>query len=240
MIGGTMNKQVVFKIIALVVMLSLVGFLALALYSNSVKADLPGNWTLKELNLTLPKNVTDLLKVNATDLLNLQQRPEPYYVWRERGILPRPLMELVIDTMVCGWVAFTVAWSALCLLNRRFVWGRKRTASIALSTVVGGVFLTFASWFYRFIPYVLDAEFVFFGYPFVWLSSGRSVFWGSLLGRSTEWTYSIQWYGLIGNIAFYMWIIFAATVSLMFLPRVFSKVVHQRARWESEFDASAT
>ena len=198
----------------LVIMLSMIGLLALALYSSSVKADFPDNGTVIELNATALPIDSGNLRV---------QIPEQTYVY---GILPRYLMELVINAMVCGWVAFAAVCSAFYLLNRRFVWSRKKTASVILFTVIGGVFLTSATWLYQVSPRVLDAEFVYFGFPFVWLSSSRSVFWGG-----AEWAYGIQWIGLVGNIAFYMWIIFAATVGLMILPKTFSKVVlHGRTR----------
>src|SRR4030042_271304 len=100
----------------LVIMLSLIGLLTLTLYSSSVKADFPDNGTVIELNAT----------ASLFDFGNLGvQIPKQTYVY---GILPRYLMELVINAMICGWVDFGAVCSTFYLLNRRFVWSRKKTA----------------------------------------------------------------------------------------------------------------
>jgi hypothetical protein len=144
--------------------------------------------------------------------------PEPTYPY---GILPHSLRDLVVNAMVCGWVALVISCSALYLASGRFVWSRKKTAGVILLAVVGGVFLNFASWFYQVKPYTLDAEFVYSGYPFVWSVASRSVFWGS-----SGWTYDIQWYGLIGNVALYAWAIFGVLIGFFTLRKRIVRIVH--------------
>ena len=168
---------------------------------------------VQELNVTPTVPADDLLRVRF---------PEPTYPY---GILTRSLMELVVNAMVCGWIVFVTACLALYLANRRFAWSRKKTISVILLTVIGGVFFNFASWLYQVRPYVLDAEFVYFGYPFVWLSASRSTFWGS-----PNWAYEIQWYGAIGNIAIYMWIISGVLVGFMIFPKMLTKLIHNGCR----------
>lgn len=198
----------------LLVVLSLAGFLTFASNFRSVRAYPSDNWTLTGLNITVPPGPFDL---DVPGYPRVQVDSDRY------GILPLHLMELSVKAMVCGWAALAVACSALYFLTKRFVWSRKKTTSIALLTVIGAIALTFATWFHQVRPHILDAEEVYSGYPFVCLYSSRGGFW-----IVTEWEHSIQWYGFIGNIAFYMWIIFAAAIGFTILPKAFSKLIHYR------------
>lgn len=130
------------------------------------------------------------------------------------GVLPLSLRNLAVEAMVSGWVAVLVSCLTFYALSRRFVWGRKKILVVSILTILGGASLTVVSWFYQVKPYVLDAEYIYYGYPFTWLSASRSTFWGS-----PEWQYETQLYGLVGNIVFYMWIIFGSLVGFMILHK---------------------
>lgn len=204
---GNMGSRFYCAVFLLVLFLA--SLLVLASGFSSFRVYSTDNRKLTELNITVTPGTFDLEIPGHAGV-----QVDSYYY----GIMPRQLMELSVNTMVCAWAALAVGCSAFFFLTKRFVWSRKKTASIALLTIIGATALTFVTCFHQVKPQILDAEEVYSGYPFVWLFSSRGSFWGG-----TEWVYSIQWYGLLGNIALYMWIIFAATVGLMILPKVFSK-----------------
>jgi hypothetical protein len=203
------------KSVYLAIVLFLVSLQAFTINTHLGTADFPDWEPVPDLNATsvIPYVNATPIPINPWDFVKV---PEPTYHY---GILARSLMELAVNTMVCGWIALVAMCSTVYLVNRRFVWGRKKTIGVILLTVVGGVVFSFWSWLYQVRPYVLDAEFVYSGYPFVWLTASRSVFWGS-----PEWTYDIQWYGFIGNIMFYMWIIFGVIVGFTLLPEMLAKL----------------
>lgn len=165
-----------------------------------------------QFNETIPQIQFDD-EYNITVLPDLWGRPiipqTSYY-----GVLPLSLMNLAVEAMVSGWVAVLVSCLTFYALSRRFVWGRKKILVVSILTILGSASLTLVSWFYQVKPYVLDAEYIYYGYPFTWLSASRSTFWGS-----PEWQYETQLYGLVGNITFYMWIIFGSLIGFMILHK---------------------
>jgi len=134
------------------------------------------------------------------------------------GIFPLSLMNLVVDAMFSGWVGVFVYCLTFYSLSRRFVWGRKKILVVSILTIVGGVSLALISWFHQVTNTmlgwpILDVSYIFYGYPFVWFKAS----WGFF--GSPHWQYEIQPYGLVGNIAFYMWLIFGSLIGFMILHK---------------------
>lgn len=66
---------------------------------------------------------------------------------------------------------------------------------LTLSGVCGGLFFTLASGLYTVRPLVLDAEFIYFGFPFTWFQAGRSLW----MPRPPPWQYQFLWPGFVAD-----------------------------------------
>ena len=136
------------------------------------------------------------------------------------GILPKSLMNLVVEAMFSGWIAVLACCLTLYSLRRSFVWSRRKTLLISVLTIVGGVSLTLISWFHQVTHtmlgwHIYDASYIFYGYPFVWFKAS----WGYFAPPNSHWQYEVQPYGLVGNIAFYMWLTFGSLIGIMILHK---------------------
>jgi len=87
---------------------------------------------------------------------------------------------------------------------------------LTVAGVSGGLFLTLLSGLYTVKPFVMDAEIIYFGFPFPWFKATRST-WGR---PPLTWHYFFFWqsfiidfiiYGLLTTaaISFYLWTISA-------------------------------
>jgi len=193
---------------------------------KSTPPSIPPDWEvipIDQLNRTyIPPRILyhpDWDNITVADLWALPPQPNYY------GIFPLSLRNLVVEAMVSGWVGVLVFCLTFYSLSRRFVWDRKKIFAVFIMTIVGGASLTIVSWVHQVEPISLSThnysslvgpgkpaiEFIYYGYPFTWLYASRSIlWWGSL-----EWHYTTQLYGLVGNIAFYMWLIFGSLVGFM-------------------------
>jgi len=73
--------------------------------------------------------------------------------------------------------------------------------------ILGGLFLTLLSGLYMVKPFTLDAEFIYFGFPFSWLEAGRST-WNPK--PPLNWQYSFFWKQFIVDFTIYGLLAFAA------------------------------
>jgi len=74
----------------------------------------------------------------------------------------------------------------------------KESTIWAAASVGGGLLLTLLSGLYMEKPFILDAEIIFFGFPFPWLEAGRST-WKQQL----SWSYLFLWQGFISDLIIY-------------------------------------
>jgi len=81
---------------------------------------------------------------------------------------------------------------------------------LTVAGVSGGLFLTLLSGLYTVKPFVMDAEIIYFGFPFAWFKAVRST-WGR---PPLSWQYFFFWqdffidvmiYGLLTAVALYLY-----------------------------------
>jgi len=81
----------------------------------------------------------------------------------------------------------------------------------ATASVVGGLFFTLLSGLYIVKPFVMDAEIIYFGFPFAWLEAGRSTW-----VPNSRWHYYFFWQSFILNFIIYG-LLTAAALYLYFI-----------------------
>ena len=134
------------------------------------------------------------------------------------GILSDGWMELITSLAVCAWVSLIASRATLCFYSEKVVVERKRLGVLMAATVMGGVALVLASGLYQVKPVIMDAEEIYYGFPFVWLKAFRGT-WMTV----TPWNYNVQWFGLVGDLALYSWVVFITYSMIFFLHR---KIAH--------------
>ncbi len=75
---------------------------------------------------------------------------------------------------------------------------RKRLTALAVASVLGGLFFTVLSGLYVVNPYTTNAEVVYFGFPFPWLTA-----WRSAWKEQMSWVYGFLWSRFIVDSAVY-------------------------------------
>ena len=86
----------------------------------------------------------------------------------------------------------------------------KWLATLAVVSVIGGLFFTVLSGLYAVKPLITDAEVVYFGFPFPWLTAWRSAWKGQ-----PSWVYGFLWSRFIVDSAVYG-LLAAAALSIYF------------------------
>lgn len=71
---------------------------------------------------------------------------------------------------------------------------------LAFAGICGGLFLTLLSVLYTVKPLVVDAEIMYFGFPFTWLEAGRSTW---IPKPPQSWQYNFLWYGFVADFILY-------------------------------------
>lgn len=82
---------------------------------------------------------------------------------------------------------------------------RKLSRILAAVSLGGGLFSTFISGLYAVKPFVVDAEIIYFGYPFAWFEASTS----GLL-KIGPWHYYFIWQGFIADFLLYGSLVAAA------------------------------
>jgi len=82
---------------------------------------------------------------------------------------------------------------------------RKWLTTLAVASVIGGLFFTVLSGLYVVKPYITDAEVIYFGFPFPWLTA-----WRSAWKEQTSWVYGFLWSRFIVDSAVYGLLVAAA------------------------------
>jgi len=87
---------------------------------------------------------------------------------------------------------------------------RKWLTTLAVASVIGGLFFTVLSGLYVVNLPMLDSEVVYFGFPFPWLTASRSAWKGQ-----TSWVYGFLWSRFIVDSVVYGLLV-AAAVGIYF------------------------
>ena len=81
----------------------------------------------------------------------------------------------------------------------------KWQTTLAVASIIGGLFLTVLSGLYIVKPFFIDGEIIYFGFPFPWLTAWRSAWKGQ-----TSWVYGFLWSRFIVDSAVYGLLVAAA------------------------------
>lgn len=137
---------------------------------------------------------------------------------RYQEIVSGRWMELIVSVNACAWIALVISCVTLYFHNKMLILEKRKLGALILSTIIGGVALTFASGLHQIKPVIMDAQEIYYGFPFVWLKAFRGT-WMTV----TPWHYNVQWLGLVGDLALYLWVVFIAYSMISFLNR---KIAH--------------
>lgn len=128
------------------------------------------------------------------------------------GILSNRWMELITSVAICTWVSLIASRVTLYFHGERVILERRKLGVLMVTTIIGGVGLAFASGLHQIRPVIMDAQEIYYGFPFVWLKAFRGT-WMTV----TPWRYNIQWFGLIGDLALYSWVAFIVSCFMFYL-----------------------
>ena len=90
------------------------------------------------------------------------------------------------------------------------------SAILVAVPILTGLFLTLLSGFYAVKPRILDAEIIYFGFPFAWLEAGRST-WAP--PPSSSWHYVFIWRHFIIDFTIYGVLVFLAVYFYFLLKK---------------------
>ena len=134
------------------------------------------------------------------------------------GVLSDRWVELITSLAICAWVSLIISRITLYIHSERGVLERKRLGMLVAATIVGGVALTCASGLHQIKPVIMDAQEIYYGFPFVWFKAFRGT-WMIV----TPWHYKVQWFGLIGDLALYSWTVFITCSMIFYFHRKFAQ-----------------